>query len=194
MKKPAVNIFLMLAILVASIFLIKTSFALWSHKAAVGFTLNISQPQEEECCCGSYQTIIEGIAALRNKYDSIYNRMVSFEEALQARERELNELPPGGITKEKFEKECEYYKDVIKKFGDEIMDKYKNCCLKVLDDFYKNSSEEEKNLAEQQAQEEYGMSLEALFFQLDFKHLKDKLNDLEDWVKKVEDAGKEKEI
>jgi hypothetical protein len=185
MKKPAVNIFLMLAILVASIFLIKTSFALWSHKAAVGFTLNISQPQEEEFCCGHYTTIQEGINILRDiKYIYIYNKMDQFENALEARVVELNNLPPGGITLEELQEECKNYQNVAKGLKN-IIKQYKHC-LDGLADFYRNSSQEDKD----EVPDFWDQHNSLCDLQ---EQLKDeKLKDIEDLIKAVREAGKEK--
>ena len=142
MKKPAVIIFL---ILLMSIFLVSASFAFWKHDAEVKFTLNIAQPDDGEFSCGDYTTIQEGIDLLADiKYFYIYDLMIEFENELDARVVELNNLPFGGITLNELREECNYYRNVdISRFGD-IIDQYGNC-IRKLADFYRNSSQEEKD-------------------------------------------------
>jgi|GEM_PF-3228418 len=141
MKKPAVIVLLTLAV---SVFLVSGSFAFWRHDAEVKFTLNIAKPEDGEFNCGDYATIQEGIDLLAEiKYFHIYDMMLDFENELEARVVELNNLPFGGITLQELQAECTDYRNVdIAGFGD-IINRYGNCINKLAD-FYRNSSPEEK--------------------------------------------------
>ncbi len=141
MKKPAVIILLALAV---SVFLVSGSFAFWKQDAEVKFTLNIARPDDGEFSCGDYATIQEGIDLLAEiKYFHIYDMMLDFENELEARVVELNNLPFGGITLQELQAECTYYRNVdLARFGN-IINRYGNCINKLAA-FYNNSSPEEK--------------------------------------------------
>ena len=147
MKKPAINIFLILAALAISLFLMKAGFALWSHKAEIQFTLNISPPQEpeeEEFCYGDYATIQEGIDILRDiRYDYIYNKMEQFLSELEARLDEIEGLAKGDISGGELGEECEYYREVVIAGFANLIEQYGDYIENLTEFYYGSSSEEQ---------------------------------------------------
>jgi hypothetical protein len=133
-------------ILILTAAVINKSYALWRQNAEVKFTLTISQPpQENGCCiCGKYTTIQEGIDLLKHvQFPKIYGNMDLFKGQLNARAKELENLPFGGITYDELKAEVDQYRDVDIQAFVNCINTYADC-IRNLNAFYQNSTEEEK--------------------------------------------------
>lgn len=173
-------------VLSASRTLINASYALWNHDAEVAFTLTITEPDQggEDFQCGSYDTIQEGIDLLKDvKFAYIYELMGQFQNELEARVSELNDLPFGGITESELQAECDGYRDRVENFGT-MIHKYGRC-INALAQFYNSSSQEEKN------QVPNFWSIHTMLWSL-HGELWDKRGDLYDGVNEVWETGQEK--
>lgn len=141
------RITVIITILIISCFTINFSYALWNHNAEVKFKLTISKPEydDNDCICGKYSTIQEGIDLLKyTQFNKFYNRMDRFKSTLQARISQLNGLPFGGITYDELSTECNNYRNVdIAAFGNTI--NVYGTCINNLATFYRNSPQSEKD-------------------------------------------------
>jgi len=145
-KDYAKKLILSAILLVVAVFLIEKSYGLWDSRTDVRFRLTISWPENgDDCICGKYTTIQEGIILLRDvQYNKLYSRMDAFEAQLRERIQELNNLPFGGITFDELSQERDYYMNVVIKGFRDCVNTF-GSCINGLAKFYNNSAKEEKD-------------------------------------------------